>query len=108
VCALRSPIRQNAHLLVTGDALGAVEDDRRVVADATAPHQLLELGLLDDVALDGVLEVVLPVQLDRTGDVALLVEVGVLVHLRDDDAAVSQALDKPIGRHEHVLRVVLE
>ena len=69
--------------------------------------QALELGLVDDVALDRVLEVVTPVQLDRAGNVALLVEVRVLVHLRDHDAVVVEALGQPVGRDEHLLAVTL-
>ena len=63
-----------------------------------APMQPLERVLLDEVALDGILEVVAPVQLDRAGDVALVVEIRVLVDLRDDEPCVAEVLGEPLRR----------
>ncbi len=98
---LEIPVRVGGEPVV----LVAVEDDSRVGADPALPEELLELGLLDDVALDRILQVVLPVQLDRAGDVALVVEVGVLVDLGDADAVVVQVLCQPVGADEHVIGI---
>jgi len=80
---------------------GRAEDERRVVADSEPAHQVLELGLLDQVSLDRILQVVAPVQLHGAGDVPLLVEIGVLVYLGDDDTGVFQMLRHPIGGDQH-------
>jgi hypothetical protein len=50
-----------------------------VVTDALVRQQLRELLRVDEVALDLVLQVGLPVQLDGAGDVAAVVGGGVLV-----------------------------
>ena len=65
--------------------LVAVEDDGRVVGDAALGKQVLEGGLVDEVALDLVLELGLPVELDRAGNVADLVEQDVLIGFDDPD-----------------------
>ena len=95
---LEIPVRVGGEPVV----LVAVEDDARVGADPAGAHQVLELGLLDDVPLDRVLEIVAPVQLDRTGDVSVLVEIRVLVHLRHDQVVVTEVRRQPLGRHQHV------
>ena len=84
----------------------AVEDDRVVVGDPAAAHQLAEVLGAEEVALDLVLEVVLPVEADRAGDVGLRVERRVLVDLEDPDRVVVQVLGDPIGLDQHVVRVV--
>ncbi len=43
--------------------VAAVQDHRVVVADALVGQQLRELVLVDEVALDGVLQIVFPVQI---------------------------------------------
>ena len=93
---LQVPVRVGREPVV----LVAVEDDRRVVVDPTLAEDALEGLPVDDVALDRILEVLAPVELDRSGDVALLVEVGVLVDLGDDQAVVPEMLSRPVGRHE--------
>src|SRR3990172_7722265 len=87
--------------------LVAVEDYGRVVADPALTHEALELLLRDDVADELVLEVLLPVQLDRARDVAVLVDVGILVHLRDDEPRVAEMLEEPVSRDEDFLRVAI-
>src|SRR5205807_572593 len=62
---------------------------------------------LDEVPLDRILEVVAPVELDRARDVATVVEIGVLVHLGDNDVSVLQVLGEPIRRDEHRLRIAV-
>ena len=83
----------------------AVEDHCRSVRNAEPRHQLLELLLLDQVALDRILEVVAPVQLDRARDVPLLVERRVLVDLGRHHVLVAQVLREPLGRDENGLLV---
>ena len=85
----------------------AVEDDGRVVADAALAEDPLERRLADEVALDRVLQVLAPVELDRAADVPLLVEVGVLVHLGEDEPLAVEAVCQPAGRDQHRLRVTV-
>jgi hypothetical protein len=87
--------------------LVAVEHDGRLVADPALAEELLEPLLLDEVALDGVLQVLLPVQLHRTGDVSVFVQIRVLVDLRHDDVLVVQVLRQPVRGDEHLLRVAV-
>ena len=77
-----------------------------VVGDAARAEQLAELLRAEEVALDLVLEVLLPVEADRARDVRLGVERRVLVDLDDADRVVVQVLLDPVGVDEHVLRVV--
>ncbi len=83
----------------------AIEDDGVVVGDPAAAHQLAEGLGVEEVALDLVLEVELPVEADRAGDVRLGVQRRVLVHLDDPDRVVIEVLGDPIGLHQHVVCV---
>src|SRR4051812_30529540 len=83
--------------------VAAVEDHGVVVADAALGQQLLELLAADEVAARRVLQVLLPVQLDRALDVALVVGAGVLVDLDEDDAGLAEMLLGPVGGDEHVV-----
>ena len=80
----------------------AVEDHGGVVRDAPARHQRLEAGLVDEVALERVLDVDVPVELDGAGDVALLVEQDVLVGLHEPKARVVQMLGDPVRVDEYL------
>ena len=73
----------------------AVEDDRVLVGDAAAAEQLAERLGGQEVAADGVLEVGLPVEADRAGDVGLGVEGGVLVDLDDPESESSSGAPRP-------------
>ena len=73
-------------------------------------EQVLEGVLRQQVALGLVLELVLPVEPDRAGRVALLVEFGVHVDLHQPVGWVVtlelvEALLHPVGRYEHVFGV---
>src|SRR5687768_11161108 len=57
--------------------VAAVEDDGVVVANPALGQQLLQPLLADEVVADAVLEVAVPVDLDRVADVALVVSLGV-------------------------------
>ena len=83
---LEVPVRVGREPVV----VAAVEHDGVVVADALAGQQRLELGLVDEVAADRVLEVGLPVDAHGTADVVLLVGGGVLVDLDEDDRGSSR------------------
>ena len=98
---LQVPVRVGREPVV----LVPVEDDRGLVADPTPAEDALEGLPVDDVALDGILEVVAPVELDRSRDVAFLVQVGVLVDLGDDEIGVAEVLGEPVRRHEDGVRV---
>ena len=84
----------------------AVEDDRVVVRDPAAAEQVAELVRAQEIALHLVLEVLLPVEADRAGNVRLRVQRGILVDLHDPDRAVAQVVLDPLGVNEHVFGVV--
>ena len=63
----------------------AVEHDLVVVGDSARAEQLAERLGVEEVALDLVLEVLLPVEADRARDVRFGVERRVLVDLDDAD-----------------------
>ena len=69
-------------------------------------EQLAEGLRAQEVALDLVLQVGLPVEADRAGDVRLGVERRVLVDLDDADRRVVEMLLEPLGLDEHVLGVI--
>ena len=74
--------------------------DGGVAGDALAAEQRGEAGAVDVVADDRVVEVGVPVDLDRAGDVAGLVQQHVLVGLDDDQAGVAEVLGEPLGGDE--------
>jgi hypothetical protein len=76
-----------------------------VVAHAAAAEQLAEVLRPEEVALDLVLEVLLPVEADRPGNMRLGIQRGVLVDLDDANRLVAQVILDPLGVDEHVLRV---
>ena len=76
--------------------VAAVEDDGVVVGDATLREQGLEPLLADEVVADAVLEVLGPVDLDGVANVALVVGLGVLVDLDEDDLGVVEVLLDPV------------
>ena len=84
----------------------AVEHDRVLVGDAARAEERAELLRPEEVALDLVLQVGLPVESDRAGDVRLGVERRVLVDLDDADRVVVEVVLDPLGVDEDVLRVV--
>src|SRR5215469_11769181 len=87
----------------------AVEHQGGVPADPLLRHQPGKPGAIDVVAGDRVVELGVPVKLDRPGDVAGLVQQHILVGLGHDQAFVSYVLGNPLGRHQHVrVGVVLE
>ena len=77
-----------------------------VVRDPAAAEQLAEVGRAQEVAPHLVLEVLLPVEPDRAGDVRLGVERWILVDLDDADGRVAQMVLDPLRIDEHVLGVV--
>ena len=75
--------------------LVAVEDDGRVVADPRLRAHRREFLGVDVVANQLVLQVALPVDHDRAGDVALAVEQEIFVALDDADLGVFQVVLRP-------------
>ena len=69
-------------------------------------EELAEGLRAEEVALDLVLQVLLPVEADRAGNVRLGVERGVLVDLDDPDGIVVEVVLQPLRVDENVLRVV--
>ena len=84
----------------------AVEHDGVVVRDPPASDQGAEFLRAEEVPLHLVLELALPVEPDRTRDVGLGVERGILVDLHDSDRVIVQMLGDPIGGDQHVVRVI--
>jgi hypothetical protein len=80
--------------------VAAVEHDQVVVGDAPLAEQGAEPVAVDEVVADAVLQVLLPVELDRAGDVALVVGSGVLVDLDQDDVRVGEMLLDPVSGDE--------
>ncbi len=78
-------------------ALVAVDDHRGFPADPLAGHQVGERGAVDVVTADRVVEVEVPVHLDRAGDVAGVVEQHVLVGLHDHEPGVAEVRGQPVG-----------
>ena len=76
----------------------AVEHDRVIVADAPLGQQRLETCLVHEVTADMVLQILLPVELDRVADVALVVGRGVLVHLDEHDIGDRLDVTRPSPR----------
>src|SRR5690606_36966747 len=62
--------------------------------------QSFEAVLADEVVADAVLEILLPVQLHGTGDVTLVVCLGVLVDLDEHDVAVAEVFLDPVSGDE--------
>src|SRR5205823_10643418 len=81
--------------------VAAVEDHGVVVADPAAGQQRLELLLVHEVPAHRVLQVLLPVQLDGAGDVAVVIGAGVLVDFDEDHARGVEILLGPVGRNEY-------
>ncbi|MNW57327.1 hypothetical protein D3C74_351230 [compost metagenome] len=82
--------------------LVAVQDDRGVARDALGAQELGEALAVEVVAQVGVVEVGVPVDLDRARDVPGLVEQHVLVGLDDDHVLVVQVLGEPVRGDEAV------
>ncbi len=89
---------------VTGPPIGlvAVEDDGGVVLDAQAPHEGLELLLADVVPDDGIVQILLPVDLQRAGNVACVVEQHILVGFEDAHVGIVQMFGHPIGADQNL------
>ena len=80
--------------------LVAVEDDGRLATDPLGAHEPREPLGVDVVAGDGIVQLGVPVDLDRAGDVAGLVEEDVLVGFDHHQAWVVQVLRQPVGRDQ--------
>ena len=64
------------------------------------PSSFAKRRAVDVVAQDRVVEVGVPVDLDRAGDVAGLVEQHVLVGFDDDEAGLTEVVGEPLGAHQ--------
>ena len=84
----------------------AVEHDRVLVGDPARAEERAEVLGAQEVALDLVLQVLLPVEADRAGDVLVGVERGVLVDFDDADRVVAEMVLDPLGVDEDVLCIV--
>ena len=82
--------------------VAAIENDGVVARDSALGEQLFELLLAHEVAPDRVLQVLLPVNLDRATDVALVVRGHVLVHFHDDDVGIVEFRLDPISVDQYV------
>lgn len=87
----------------------AVEDDGVVLADTQAAHQAGEVLSVDEVADVGVEEVFVPVEAERAGDVADVVEEAVSAAFEDTEPWVVEVFSEPFGGDEALwVRVVVE
>ena len=77
--------------------LVAVEHDRGVGGDALLCHHPGEARAVDVVAGDRVVQVGEPVELDRAGDVAGVIQQHVLIRLGHHQVGVVEVLDQPAG-----------
>ena len=85
--------------------LVAIEDDRRVVRDAIAAHQLRELLRADEIPHERVLQVRRPINLHSAGDMADLVEQDVLITLNEANARIVEMIGDPLrSKQVHPLR----
>src|SRR5208337_2683860 len=82
--------------------VAAVEQHGVVGRDAPLGQQRFEARPVHEVTADRILQVLLPVELDRGRDVPLVVGAGVLVYLDDDDTRVTDMGLRPVGVHEDV------
>src|SRR6202034_1321831 len=98
------PVEPEVPVGVRGEpvVVAAVEQHGVVVGDAALGQQRLEAGLVDEVTADRILQVLLPVDLDRGRDMTLVVGAGVLVYLDDDDTRITDMGLRPVGVHEDV------
>jgi hypothetical protein len=82
--------------------LVAIEDDQRIVRDPAARHQRLKAAAIDIVALNRVLEIDMPIDLDRAGDVSHFVQEDVLVRFGNPYFWIIQVILDPLGAHQHL------
>src|SRR5215204_1302353 len=95
---LQHPVRVRREPVV----VPSVQDHGGIGADPRRREKLGELGLADVVAPHRRVQVGRPVPRDRVVDVALLVGLGVLVHLDHPDVRVLHVLIEPVGLDERV------
>ena len=95
---LEVPVRVRGEPVV----VAAVQDHGVVIADTLVRQQLRELLLVDEVALDLILEFGLPVQPDGACDVAALVGGGVFVDLDEDGVGCIEIALGPVGGDQDV------
>jgi hypothetical protein len=79
-----------------------VEHDSRVPADALLREQPGEALAVEVVAGDLVVQLGVPVDLDRPRDVAGFVEEDVLVGLHHHEIGVVEVVLEPVARHQHL------
>ena len=85
------PVQPEVPVGVGGEpvVVAAVEQHGVVVQHALLGQQRFEARLVHEVTTDRILQVLLPVELDRGRDVPLVVGAGVLVYLDDDDTRLT-------------------
>jgi hypothetical protein len=80
----------------------AVDHERGIPADAFLRHQPREPGPVHVIPGDRVVQLGVPVQLDRARDVPRLVQQHVLVGLGDHQPGVAEVLGHPAGADQHL------
>src|SRR5579871_3264442 len=98
------PVEPEVPVRVRGEpvVVPAVENHQVVVGDAARRQQFLEAVPVNEVAAHRVLEILLPVDLYRVGDVALVVSGGVLVHLDKHHPRITEMGLHPVGVHQDI------
>jgi cell division protein ZapE len=82
----------------------SIDHDRCIASDALAAEELRKALTIDVIALDGVVEVGVPVDLDRALDVSGLVEQYVFIRLDDHEAWRADVRRQPV-RSDEALRM---
>ena len=98
------PVQLEVPVRVGGEpvVVAAVEDHGVVVGDTPLRQQLGELLGVDEIALDVVLQIFFPVQLDGALDVAAVVGAGVLVDLDEDGVRRGEIALGPVRADQDV------
>src|SRR6185437_7586379 len=79
----------------------AIDDDRRIVRDARAGHQLFVFVARDDVALHGVAKLRTPVPRDRARHMALVVCFRIHVDFDNAHIRIIRVVRDPRGRDQY-------
>ena len=83
-------------------ALVSIDYDSGVPRNTLCAHDFGESRAIDVVTHDGVIEICVPVNLDRPGDMSYFVQEDVLVRLDDDNVRFEKASRQPFRTHERL------
>jgi hypothetical protein len=87
--------------------LVAIENDGHVVGDATLAGEFLETRLVDEIPVDLVLHLRVPVQFEGARDVSDLIQEDILVRFENADVGIIQVLRNPLCRDQYLRMGIL-